>query len=57
MLSEHEADVSAQFVHDIDRVIHEPARLIILAVLAKAEEVDFRFLEAATGKPKTELGW
>lgn len=39
----------------IDRVIHEPARLAILAVLANLEEADFKFLEAATGLTKGNL--
>jgi DNA-binding transcriptional ArsR family regulator len=33
---------------EIDRVIHEPARLAILTVLAACEEADFLFLERAT---------
>lgn len=39
----------------IDRIIHEPARLVILAVLNTAAEVDFRFLEATTGLTKGNL--
>lgn len=33
----------------LDRMVHEPARLAILTVLAGAEWVEFRFLEAVTG--------
>jgi DNA-binding transcriptional ArsR family regulator len=33
---------------EIDRVVHEPARLAILTVLASCEEADFLFLERAT---------
>ncbi|MFC5862098.1 transcriptional regulator [Acidicapsa dinghuensis] len=33
---------------EIDRVIHEPARLAILTVLSSCEEADFLFLERAT---------
>lgn len=33
---------------EIDRVVHEPARLAILTVLAACEEADFLFLERAT---------
>jgi DNA-binding transcriptional ArsR family regulator len=33
---------------EIDHVIHEPARLAILTVLAACEEADFLFLERAT---------
>jgi DNA-binding transcriptional ArsR family regulator len=33
---------------DIDRMVHEPARLAILTVLSSCEEADFLFLERAT---------
>lgn len=39
----------------LDRVVHEPARLVILAVLTSAEEVDFAFLQVATGLTKGNL--
>jgi DNA-binding transcriptional ArsR family regulator len=39
----------------LDRVVHEPARLVILAVLNSAEEVDFAFLQTATGLTKGNL--
>jgi DNA-binding transcriptional ArsR family regulator len=39
----------------LDRVVHEPARLVILAVLASAEEVDFAFLQTASGLTKGNL--
>lgn len=39
----------------LDRVVHEPARLAILAVLNSAEEVDFAFLLMATGLTKGNL--
>jgi DNA-binding transcriptional ArsR family regulator len=39
----------------INRVVHEPARLVILAILNGAEEVDFRFLGAASGLTKGNL--
>jgi DNA-binding transcriptional ArsR family regulator len=39
----------------LDRVVHEPARLAILAVLSSAAEVDFAFLLAATGLTKGNL--
>jgi DNA-binding transcriptional ArsR family regulator len=32
-------------VLSLDRTVHEPARLVILTVLAEAEDVEFRFLE------------
>jgi DNA-binding transcriptional ArsR family regulator len=33
---------------DVDRVIHEPARLAIVAVLAACESADFAYLRNAT---------
>jgi DNA-binding transcriptional ArsR family regulator len=39
----------------LDRVVHEPARLVILTVLAQAEEVEFKFLEAVSGLTKGNL--
>ncbi|MBA3824010.1 MAG: transcriptional regulator [Ktedonobacterales bacterium] len=48
-LALHLADV------EIDRLVHEPARLLILAVLNVAAEVDFKFLEAATKLSKGNL--
>ncbi len=40
---------------DLDRVVHEPARLAILTVLAAAEEVEFKFLEGAVGLTRGNL--
>ncbi len=40
---------------EVDRVVHEPARLAILTVLASAEEVQFKFLEEALGLTRGNL--
>ena len=40
---------------DLDRMVHEPARLAILTVLAAAEEVAFLFLQKVTGLSKGNL--
>ncbi len=40
---------------DLDRMVHEPARLAILTVLASAEEVAFLFLQRITGMSKGNL--
>lgn len=40
---------------ELDRLVHEPARLAILTVLAEAETVEFRFLEEVTGLTKGNL--
>lgn len=39
----------------IDRVVHEPARLVILTVLSRLKASDFKFLEKATGLSKGNL--
>ena len=39
----------------LDRLVHEPARLLILAVLAGAKEVEFGFLENMSGLSKGNL--
>ncbi|HEX8776817.1 MAG TPA: transcriptional regulator [Rhodanobacter sp.] len=38
-----------------DRLVHEPARLLILAVLVNAKEVEFGFLEQVSGLSKGNL--
>ena len=40
---------------DLDRVVHEPARLAIMAVLYSAERADFLYLLHATGLTKGNL--
>lgn len=40
---------------NLDRVVHEPARLAILTVLAEAEAVEFRFIETVTGLTRGNL--
>lgn len=53
-----DAQASSLDLHEaltLDRVVHEPARLAILAVLSSAEEVDFAFLLAATGLTRGNL--
>ena len=40
---------------DLNRLVHEPARLAILTVLASCESADFTFLETATGLTKGNL--
>ena len=38
-----------QYIADIDRLIHEPARLMVLALLYVVESADFLFLMRQTG--------
>ena len=40
---------------DLDRMVHEPARLAILTVLAQASTVEFKFLEQVTRLSKGNL--
>jgi len=40
---------------DVDRIIHEPARLMIVAMLSAVEEADFLYLLQATGLTKGNL--
>jgi DNA-binding transcriptional ArsR family regulator len=40
---------------DVDRVIHEPARLLIVALLAGLKEADFLYLLSETGLTKGNL--
>jgi DNA-binding transcriptional ArsR family regulator len=42
---------------DIDKTIHEPARLIIIAYLAVVESADFIFLMAQTGLTQGNLSF
>jgi DNA-binding transcriptional ArsR family regulator len=40
---------------DVDRLVHEPARLRIVALLSGAKEADFLFLQRETGLTKGNL--
>jgi DNA-binding transcriptional ArsR family regulator len=40
---------------DVDRIVHEPARLTIMALLSGAREADFIFLMRETGLTKGNL--
>lgn len=48
-------DADVQALLDIDRLIHEPARLAIMTVLSAAEKIEFKFLEEITGLTKGNL--
>ncbi len=39
----------------LNRVIHEPVRLAIMSVLAGAQDVEFKYLEAALGLSRGNL--
>lgn len=42
-------------ITDVDRVIHEPARLLIVALLSAVREADFVFLQRQTDLTKGNL--
>jgi DNA-binding transcriptional ArsR family regulator len=44
-----------QRLAEVDRLIHEPARLMIVAVLDSVEEADFQYLHLTTGLTKGNL--
>ena len=52
--SESESSMPATLA-DLNRVIHEPARLAILTVLSGCLSTDFTFLQTATGLSKGNL--
>jgi DNA-binding transcriptional ArsR family regulator len=52
--AENDSSIPAALA-DLNRVIHEPARLAILTVLSACEKADFRYLQTATGLSKGNL--
>jgi DNA-binding transcriptional ArsR family regulator len=42
-------------MNDVDRIIHEPARLQVVALLSGAKEADFLFLQRETKLTKGNL--
>jgi DNA-binding transcriptional ArsR family regulator len=44
-----------QRLSEVDRVIHEPARLMVVALLAAVKEADFQYLHTTTGLTKGNL--
>jgi len=49
------AKAAPRSILELDRVVHEPARFLILSILTSAEEVEFKFLEEATGLTKGNI--
>jgi DNA-binding transcriptional ArsR family regulator len=48
-------DETLRSVTELDRLIHEPARLLIVTILAAAASADFLFLQRETGLTKGNL--
>ena len=42
-------------VLDLDKTVHEPARLVVLAILLSVESADFSYLKAQTGLTQGNL--
>jgi DNA-binding transcriptional ArsR family regulator len=47
--------VKIQRLGEVDRMIHEPARLMVVALLAAVKEADFQYLHQSTGLTKGNL--
>lgn len=48
-------NAKVQSLAELDRTIHEPARLMIVALLAAVKVADFQYLNLATGLTKGNL--
>jgi DNA-binding MarR family transcriptional regulator len=48
-------DTAVRRINDLDRLIHEPARLMIVTILAATESADFLYLERETGLTRGNL--
>ena len=48
-------DSTLRSVTELDRLIHEPARLLILTILSPVASADFLFLQRETGLTKGNL--
>ena len=46
---------AARSIAEVDRLIHEPARLMIVAILSVVESADFLYLQRETGLTKGNL--
>jgi len=55
MADEEPGNGDLQVIADLDRTIHAPARLMILALLAVVDSVDFTFLMTQTGLTRGNL--
>lgn len=48
-------DSDLRSVTELDRLVHEPARLLIMTILSTAASADFLFLQRETGLTKGNL--
>ena len=49
-------EIGSAAIAALDRLIHEPARLLIMTILATAEAADFVYLARETGLTRGNLG-
>ncbi len=56
MSDQASAEPERRLLGALDRTVHEPARLMILAFLAELAEADFLFLQRETGLTAGNLG-
>jgi DNA-binding transcriptional ArsR family regulator len=54
-LVQQQLENDLQPLHNLDRIIHEPARLLIMTALNTIAEADFKFLCSVTGLSKGNL--
>ena len=54
MMANEHADL-ARKIAEVDRLIHEPARLLIVLILYTVKEADFLYLQHETGLTKGNL--
>jgi DNA-binding transcriptional ArsR family regulator len=47
--------LNPQKVIEVDRLVHEPARLLIMTILSAVESADFLYLQRETGLTKGNL--
>ena len=47
--------LNPQKVIDVDRLVHEPARLLIMTILSAVDSADFLYLQRETGLTKGNL--
>jgi DNA-binding MarR family transcriptional regulator len=47
--------VDLRHLSELDRLVHEPARLMIMSILSAAESADFLYLERETGLTRGNL--
>jgi len=55
MSNKNNTDINLNDISDIDRMVHEPARLLIMAYLSVVESSDFLFLMNQTGLTRGNL--